>query len=158
LLQYFIRKANRFNQLNFATSNFIDNLDEVPEGVNIKQLTVDNFKPFPDCWLETTLASFGGYLPEALSKGTYKVAPPPLVVNRKGLEGIQEAIDLMRDISEKGLQSAIEDIHRIKRDIKEDNISAIKLVVELDTPCVTAPTAQHGRRSGQTIYDRTNDS
>jgi hypothetical protein len=26
----------------------------------------------------------------------YKVAPPPQVVNRRGLEGIQEALDLMK--------------------------------------------------------------
>ena len=74
----------------------------------MKQPTAENFQPPPDCWFETTTATFGGYLPEALARGDYKVAPPPLVVNRNGLEGIQEAIDLM----------------------KKDNISAIKLVVE----------------------------
>lgn len=74
----------------------------------MKQPTAGNFKPSPDCWFETTPATFGGYLPEALAGGVYKVAPVPLVVNRNGLEGIQEAIDMM----------------------KRDRISAVKLVVE----------------------------
>lgn len=51
---------------------------------------------WPDVWFEITDATFGGYLPEALAKGVYKIAPPPQVVNTKGLEGIQEAIDLMK--------------------------------------------------------------
>lgn len=38
----------------------------------------------------------GIYLPEALAKGVYKIAPPPRVVNRKGLEGVQEALDLIK--------------------------------------------------------------
>jgi len=84
----------------------------VPKGVDVKQPTAEKFKPFPDCWFETALATFGGYLPEALANGAYKVAPQPLVVNMKGLEGIQEAIDLLRE------------------GIKEDKISPIKLVVE----------------------------
>lgn len=80
----------------------------MPKGVNVKQPTAGNFKPFPDCWFETKLATFGGYLPEALANGTYKITPPPLVVNKRGLAGIQEAIDRM----------------------KEDKTSPIKLVVE----------------------------
>lgn len=102
----------------------------MPKGVDVKQPTAENFKPFPDCWFETTLATFGGYLPEALAKGAYKVAPSPLVVNRKGLEGIQEAIDLMRVIAEKGQEGIKEDIDRMKEGMKGDKISAIKLVVE----------------------------
>jgi hypothetical protein len=76
--------------------------------VNVKQPTAENFKPSLDCWFEATPATFGGYLPEALASRAYGAAPPPLVVNRNGLEGIQEAIDL----------------------VKKNNISAIKLVVE----------------------------
>lgn len=102
----------------------------MPKGVDVKQPTAENFIPFPDCWFETTLATFGGYLPEALAKGAYKVAPSPLVVNRKGLEGIQEAIDLMRVVSEKGQEGIKETIDRMKEGMKEDKISAIKLVVE----------------------------
>jgi hypothetical protein len=50
----------------------------------------------PDAFAETLQATFGGYLPEALAKGMYKIAPPPQVVNRRGLEGIQEALDLIK--------------------------------------------------------------
>ena len=102
----------------------------MPRGVDVKQPTADKFKPFPDCWFETTLATLRGYLPEALAKGAYKVAPPPLVVNRNGLEGIQEAIDLMRVVAEKGQEGIKEAINRRKEGVKEDKISAIKLVVE----------------------------
>jgi hypothetical protein len=105
-------------------------LDEIPKGVDVKQPTPENFKPFPDCWFETTLATFGGYLPEALANGAYKVAPPPVVVNRKGLEGIQEAVDLMRVVGEKGLEGIKETLDRMEEGMKENKISAIKLVVE----------------------------
>ena len=102
----------------------------MPDTLNVKQPTPENFKPFPDCWFETTLATFGGYLPEALSKGAYKVAPPPLVVNKKGLEGIQEAVDIMRVVTEKGQEGIKEIIDSMKESTKEDRISAMKLVVE----------------------------
>jgi hypothetical protein len=105
-------------------------LDDVPEGVDVKQLTPGNFKPFPDCWFETTLATFGGYLPEALAEGAYKVAPPPLVVNRKGLEGIQEAINLQRVVAEKGHEGIKEVINCVEEGMDEDKLWPIKLVVE----------------------------
>lgn len=41
-----------------------------------------------DGFKATLPATFGGYLLEALAKGVYKVAPPPEVVNRKGVDGI----------------------------------------------------------------------
>lgn len=88
--------------------------------MNLKQLPPENFKPFPDCWFEMTIATFGGYLPRALAKGAYKVAPPPLVVNRRGLEGIQEAVDLMRVVGEKGVEGAHETIKHLKEGINDD--------------------------------------
>jgi hypothetical protein len=100
----------------------------MPKGLDVKQPT--SFKPFPDCWLETLPATFGGYLAEALAKGAYKVAPPPLVVSKKGLEGIQEAVDLQRIIAEKGQEGVKEAISRVKGGEEEDRISPIKLVVE----------------------------
>ncbi|TQB68268.1 hypothetical protein MPDQ_003734 [Monascus purpureus] len=42
-------------------------------------------------------ATFGGYLLEALAKDMYKVAPPPEMVNKKGVDGIQEALDRLRN-------------------------------------------------------------
>jgi len=65
---------------------------------------VDPVEPFG----ETLVATFGGYLPEALAKGVYKVAPLPWVINREGLEGIQDVLDI----------------------IKGGEVSAAKLVVE----------------------------
>jgi hypothetical protein len=38
---------------------------------------------------EISPAIFGGFLPEALEKGLYKVAPLVEVVPTKGLEGVQ---------------------------------------------------------------------
>lgn len=85
--------------------------------------------PFPDCWFETEQATFGGYLPEALAKGAYKVAPPPLVVNRKGLEGLQEGIDIMRAISEKGDAGVKKAIEKAENGVNKD-MTVIKVVVE----------------------------
>lgn len=85
--------------------------------------------PFPDCWFETEQATFGGYLPEALAKGAYKVAPPPLVVNRNGLEGLQEGIDIMRAISEKGDAGVKKAIEKAGNGVNKD-MTVIKVVVE----------------------------
>lgn len=104
----------------------------MPEGVDVRQLAPGSFKPFPICWFETTPATFGGYLPEALAKGAYKIAPPPVVVNKKGLEGIQEVIDLQRGIAEKGHEGIKEVIKHVKGGREEDKISPVKLVVERD--------------------------
>lgn len=106
----------------------------MPIGVVVKQLPPQNLKPFPNCWFETTVATFGGYLPEALARGHYKVAPPPLAVNRKGLEGIQDAIDLMRVLSEKDQGGIKEAMGRMNEEmqeaVKKARLSPIKLVVE----------------------------
>ncbi|ETS86512.1 hypothetical protein PFICI_00340 [Pestalotiopsis fici W106-1] len=117
-------------KVKFASSNFIANLEDVPEGVDIKQLTPETIVPFPKCWFETTKATFEGYLPEALAKVVYKVAPPPLVVNRKGLEGIQEAIDIQRAISERGQEGVKEAFERAEDGFKQERTSVIKVVVE----------------------------
>ncbi|EAU34596.1 conserved hypothetical protein [Aspergillus terreus NIH2624] len=45
---------------------------------------------------ETSPATFAGYLPEALALGLYQVAPTPQIVSTKGLEGIQEALNLLK--------------------------------------------------------------
>ena len=66
---------------------------DAPEGVEAKMTFgtggADMFK-------ETLPVTFGGFLIEALAKGVYKVAPPPEVVPTKGLEGIQEALDILK--------------------------------------------------------------
>lgn len=106
-------------------------MDSLPKGdYNVKQPTPDKFKPFPDCWFETIDATFGRYLPEALAKGSYKVAPHPIVVNKDGLYGIEEAVDLTRVVSEKGRQGIKDAIVRITGSGQEGEVPAIKLVVE----------------------------
>jgi NADPH:quinone reductase-like Zn-dependent oxidoreductase len=67
---------------------------DVPEGVRAKFTFGTGIGA--DAFAETLPATFGGYLPQALATGVYKIAPPPRVVNKRGLEGIQEALDLMK--------------------------------------------------------------
>ncbi|KAI0384959.1 GroES-like protein [Hypomontagnella monticulosa] len=66
---------------------------DAPEGVEVKFVFgtggVDMFK-------EILGITFGGFLVEALFNGVYKVAPPPQIVPVKGLEGIQEALDILK--------------------------------------------------------------
>lgn len=106
------------------------NLDDAPEGVDIRQLAPDKLVPFPNACFETTHATFGRFLPEALAKGAYKVAPPPLIVNRKGLDGVQEAIDIMRVVSEKGQEGVKEAIECVNDGMIKQKTSLIKVVVE----------------------------
>jgi hypothetical protein len=96
-----VAAASKHRGIGFASSNFIANLGDTPDAVSVKQPSAENFKPFPLCWFETTAATFEGYMAEALASGAYLTAPPPLVVNSDGLEGIQEAVDIMRAISKK---------------------------------------------------------
>ena len=65
-----------------------------PEGVEAKFLL--DSEGGTSFWRETNAATFGGFLPEALAKGQYKVAPAVEVVPTKGLEGIQEGLDILR--------------------------------------------------------------
>ncbi|KAK7914223.1 hypothetical protein PG985_011926 [Apiospora marii] len=84
----------KFDKLFVASSNPIAPND-IPEGVEAK-FTFGNGTG-AEIFAETLPATFGRYLPEALAAGVYKIAPPPQVVNRKGLEGIQEALDALKD-------------------------------------------------------------
>ncbi|OTA58803.1 GroES-like protein [Hypoxylon sp. EC38] len=85
--------SHKSKQKLFVASSNPVNPEDVPEGVEAKMTFgtggVDMFK-------EILPATFGGFLVEALAKGAYKVAPPPEVVSRKGLEGIQEALDILK--------------------------------------------------------------
>ena len=64
-----------------------------PEGVVAKWLFGTGGA---ELYRESTPATFGGFLPDALAVGVYKVAPVPEVVPTKGLEGIQEALDILK--------------------------------------------------------------
>ena len=66
---------------------------DVPDGVEAK-FTIDT--EGTDMFEQTVPITFGGYFAEALAKGKYKVAPPPEAVPRKGLEGIQDALDILK--------------------------------------------------------------
>ncbi|RKU47566.1 hypothetical protein DL546_006956 [Coniochaeta pulveracea] len=98
--------AKSKQKLFVASSNPVSPSD-VPEGVEAK-FTFGTGSG-AEMFAETLPATFGGFLPEALERGVYKIAPPPRVVNRKGLEGIQEALDII---------------------MKAGGVSATKLVVE----------------------------
>ena len=65
---------------------------KVPDGVRAKMV-------FGSVWEDTEIMPkiFGEFLPQALASGTYQVAPEPLVVEARGLEGIQEGMDILRD-------------------------------------------------------------
>lgn len=66
---------------------------DAPEGVEAK-MTFGTTGA--DVFNEILPVTFGGFLPEALAKGVYKVAPPSEVVSAKGLEGIQDALDILK--------------------------------------------------------------
>ncbi|KAI1647471.1 GroES-like protein [Daldinia loculata] len=67
--------------------------EDVPEGVTAKfTFGTGGDDPFA----ETRPVTFGGYFRDALHKGVYKVAPAPEVVSRKGLDGIQGALDIFK--------------------------------------------------------------
>ncbi|KAI1803052.1 GroES-like protein [Daldinia bambusicola] len=66
---------------------------DVPEGVTAKfTIGTGNGDPFA----ETLPITFGGYFRDALQKGVYKIAPEPEVVSKKGLDGIQDALDIFK--------------------------------------------------------------
>ncbi|MCJ1311509.1 hypothetical protein MMC25_005181 [Agyrium rufum] len=74
-----------------VASTTVVSAGSVLEGVEAKWVFADGGVP-----KETILATFGAYLPEALSRGTYQIAPIPEVVPIKGLEGIHNALELLR--------------------------------------------------------------
>ncbi|KAI6085042.1 GroES-like protein [Hypoxylon rubiginosum] len=77
----------------FVASSIPIKPGDAPEGVNAKMVFgkggIDQFE-------ETLPVTFGGFLPEALAKCLYKIAPSPEIVSTKGLEGIQEALDILK--------------------------------------------------------------
>ena len=85
--------ANKSKQKLFVATSIPFQAESVPEGVEAKMVIATGGELI---YHETSPASFGGFLPEALAMGTYKVAPEPEVVPTKGLEGIQEALDILK--------------------------------------------------------------
>ena len=66
---------------------------DAPEGVEAKMVIGSGGD---EMFAETIPITFGGFFAEALAKGAYKVAPSPQVVPKKGLEGIQEGLDILK--------------------------------------------------------------
>ncbi|KAK1759123.1 chaperonin 10-like protein [Echria macrotheca] len=125
-----VAAASKKQTVPFSTSNLLDKLEYAPKNVEIRRPPPGTIPRFPDYWFETTAATFGGYLPNALAKGTYKAAPAPLVVNEKGLDGIQEAIDCQRLISQNGQEGFNEVIGRVSQNATTEMTMPVKLVVE----------------------------
>ncbi|KAI1764208.1 GroES-like protein [Hypoxylon sp. FL1150] len=67
----------------------------VPEGVTAKFVLAADERA-QAAYREIVAFIFGEFLPGALASGTYRAAPAPEVVSRKGVEGIQEALDIVR--------------------------------------------------------------
>lgn len=64
--------------------------DKVPQGVRAKMVFG------ADLAYEIAPAVFENFLPKALMQGRYKVAPEPMILVKKGLEGIQEGVDTLK--------------------------------------------------------------
>ncbi|KAL4756886.1 zinc-binding alcohol dehydrogenase family protein [Aspergillus foveolatus] len=79
------------HKLRVAASN------PVPEGMAPADIEVKMiFAGGTAIYYETSPATFAGYLPEALAKDLYQVAPTPQSVPTKGLEGIREALNILK--------------------------------------------------------------
>ena len=66
---------------------------DAPEGVEAK-MTIGTVGA--DMFNEILPVTFGGFLVDALAEGMYKVAPTPEIVPKKGIEGIQVALDTLK--------------------------------------------------------------
>ena len=86
--------SHRSKQKLFVASTNPVTEGAAPEGVEAKFLLDSSGGSL--FWRETNAATFGGFFPEALAKGRYRVAPAAEVVPTKGLDGIQEALDMLR--------------------------------------------------------------
>ncbi|KAF3058499.1 Zinc-binding alcohol dehydrogenase domain-containing protein cipB [Daldinia childiae] len=86
--------SHRLRQKPFVACANVIPEGAVPEGVEAK--FVFGGEDGRGMYYDTSSQLFGGFLEEALGLGTYKVAPTPEVVATKGLEGIQEGLDVVR--------------------------------------------------------------
>lgn len=84
--------SHRSKQKLFVASSTVIDDAQLPDGVKAKM----TFGTGAEIFQETTPATFGKFLPEALAVGAYKVAPPAEIVPTRGLEGIQEAFVILR--------------------------------------------------------------
>ncbi|KAL8670471.1 MAG: hypothetical protein Q9168_004995 [Polycauliona sp. 1 TL-2023] len=68
-------------------------IENPPDGVEAKWIFASGGDVI---YREISDATFGKFLPSALAANKYKVAPRPEVVSRKGVEGIQAGLDVLR--------------------------------------------------------------
>ncbi|KAG9569125.1 hypothetical protein KCU71_g2384, partial [Aureobasidium melanogenum] len=85
--------AHKSKQKLFVASSNPVGEGDVPEGVEAKMIFATGGAVI---YYETNPATFGGFMAEALANGVYKVAPSPEVVKTKGVEGIQEGLDILK--------------------------------------------------------------
>ncbi|KAI0847438.1 GroES-like protein [Daldinia vernicosa] len=86
--------SHRLRQKPFVACANVVPEGAVPEGVEAK--FVFGGEDGRGIYYDTTSQLFGGFLEEALRLGTYKAAPRPEVVRTRGLEGIQEGLDVVK--------------------------------------------------------------
>ncbi|KAF2813808.1 NAD(P)-binding protein [Mytilinidion resinicola] len=85
--------SHRSRQKLFVASSNPVGEGDAPEGVEAKMtFGTGGVEMFG----EVSPATFGGFLPEALEMGVYQVAPRPQVVETRGLEGVQVALDVLK--------------------------------------------------------------
>lgn len=71
----------------------------VPEGVvasGVRAKGLFQSDTSVDPYAEIGPMIFEKFLPQALARGSYKAAPEPMVLEKKGLEGIQEGLNILR--------------------------------------------------------------
>ncbi|KAB8342807.1 hypothetical protein FH972_022405 [Carpinus fangiana] len=76
-----------------ATTNPVEQ-EDAPDGVQAKMIFGTDVTAI---YHETCRATFDEFLPHALAAGQYKVAPPADILKTKGIIGLQEAIDILRN-------------------------------------------------------------
>ena len=88
-----IQLAQKSKQKLFIASTIPIPEGVTPEGVDAKWIFA---AAGVASYQETNAATFGGFFPDALAKGQYKVAPAVEVVSTKGVDGIQEGLDILK--------------------------------------------------------------
>lgn len=72
---------------------FVAPLEDAPNDIEAKFIFASGGSVI---YHEISPATFGGFLPDALASDAYKVAPNPQLVPNKGIEGIQEGLNVLK--------------------------------------------------------------
>ncbi|KAI4263616.1 MAG: hypothetical protein L6R42_001240 [Xanthoria sp. 1 TBL-2021] len=79
------------NQKSFVAS--VAPIEDAPNDIKAKFIFASGGSVI---YHEISPATFGGFLPDTFANDAYKVAPKPEFVPTKGIEGIQEGLDVLR--------------------------------------------------------------